>query len=111
MHCTSDGNYEPLQCDSDSRLCYCVDEKTGKLNGAVVPETQWKRLPCLTQNVTNFMRDGRYLRKCESIHAANLHIQREGKNHGSKIELQKVNCDYDGSYAPTQEAGTRYNFI
>jgi hypothetical protein len=107
LHCTSEGNYEPLQCDTDSALCYCVDEKTGKTNGGVVPQMQWKKLPCLTQNVTNFMRDGRYLRKCESQNAANLQIIQEGKMHGSRFSLQETNCDYDGSYAPVQIAGTR----
>ncbi|XP_021951945.1 uncharacterized protein LOC110848903 [Folsomia candida] len=111
MHCTPDGNFEPLQCDTDSGLCYCVHERTGKLNGAVVPEAEWEKLLCLTPNVTNFMRNGHYLRKCESNFAANVKIIKDGKLHGTEITLPEINCDYDGSFAPVKTSGTRKDCV
>lgn len=46
LHCLSNGNYEPLQCDSG--ICWCAEEKTGRIvNGTrAVPQTMWMKLPC-----------------------------------------------------------------
>lgn len=46
LHCSSNGNYENLQCDSG--VCWCANEKTGKVVAGtrVVPESMWKLLPC-----------------------------------------------------------------
>lgn len=111
LHCTSSGDYEPLQCDTDSGICYCVDEKTGRLNGAVMPQSSWTKLPCLTPNVTNFMKDGKYLRKCESQFAAIQSIIQEGHEHNEDYSLREFKCDYDGSYAPRQDSGTRRDCV
>lgn len=102
FHCSSDGNFEALQCDTDSGLCYCVDPKTGRLNGAVLPETEWKSLPCYSLNVTGNHKDGKYLRKCESEFAANRQLKIIGRQHGLDIDMQSILCDFDGSYPPTR---------
>lgn len=46
LHCTQNGNYEELQCDSG--LCWCADELTGsvQLGTTVVHESLWELLPC-----------------------------------------------------------------
>lgn len=46
FHCDSKGNFEDLQCDIDSQLCWCADHKTGDLKSAVVPEKVMTKLPC-----------------------------------------------------------------
>lgn len=101
IHCTSDGNFEPLQCDMDSGLCYCVDPLTGKLDGAILPEHQWKLLPCYSLNVTNHDPTGQYLRQCESEWAAGQRIRKETLLHGLDVyAVVDFKCDYDGSFAP-----------
>lgn len=102
LHCSSDGNYEPIQCDTDSGLCYCVDPQTGSLVGGVVPEDHWKLLPCFSVNITG---DGdstaQYLRNCESAWGIGEEIRREGLAHGVDIYAVKdYTCDYDGSFSP-----------
>lgn len=46
LHCTSNGNYEELQCDRD--ICWCADPLTGALveGTVIVPSTMWQALPC-----------------------------------------------------------------
>lgn len=46
IHCTRNGNYESLQCDSG--VCWCVEPKTGRIvNGTkAVPQALWTQLPC-----------------------------------------------------------------
>lgn len=46
LHCTQNGNFEELQCDSE--ICWCADEFTGNVqNGTIaVPESMWTMLPC-----------------------------------------------------------------
>lgn len=105
-HCTPDGNFEPLQCDSDSGLCYCVDPQTGDLDGAVVPPQNWKHLPCYSLNITNGSTDGMYLRKCESTYAATKLLEIENRLHGTKVDLRPPECDYDGSFKPVLKLGS-----
>jgi len=103
IHCTSDGNYEPLQCDTDTGLCFCVDPLTGKTTGAVVPENQWRLLPCYSVELTNFDPAGEYLRVCESEWAVARKIAIEAELHGLQVlSGRTINCDYDGSFAPLQ---------
>jgi len=111
IHCTPDGNYEPLQCDMDSGLCYCVETETGETNGAVVPENQWKTLPCY--NRTFWGDDGHYLRQCESSWAAWMKIRLEAKLHGlQEIYAGDISiCDYDGSFAAKQSKNNRDNCV
>lgn len=107
LHCTSDGNYEPLQCNYDLGICHCVDKATGRLDGSVVPLAQWEKLPCYPEflNMTKMTRlDGaKYLRHCDSEFVAGKLIENYGKDHGTKYLGKAVDCDYDGSYAPTQK--------
>ena len=101
LHCTYDGNYEELQCDSDSGLCYCVNSTTGALTGAILPESLWKDLPCY--NKTS-MGDN-YYRQCDSYWAATERINREARLHGLAVSnFQKYYCDYDGSFSKYQDA-------
>lgn len=46
VHCSDDGNFERLQCDSG--ICWCANAKTGhiELNTIAVPEFLWDLLPC-----------------------------------------------------------------
>lgn len=82
LHCSGDGNFEPLQCDTDSGLCYCVDPKSGRLNGAVVPAHEWKGLPCYSVNLTSSWDDkSQYLRRCESERVRNSNNVNVIKNH------------------------------
>lgn len=100
IHCSQDGNFEPLQCDLESGLCYCVEPETGKLTGAVLPEHKWKDLPCYSLNVTGGDPTGTYLRVCESEMVAGLQISKEAKLHGIKdvLSVADLNCDYDGAF-------------
>lgn len=44
LHCTPNGNYEPLQCDDG--LCWCAEPKTGQPTVIPVPEQDINLLPC-----------------------------------------------------------------
>lgn len=46
LHCKSNGDFEELQCDSG--LCWCADEKSGRLaeETIAVPQDLWTMLPC-----------------------------------------------------------------
>ena len=44
FHCSSNGNFEPLQCNRGS--CYCADIYTGQPTSIVVPEPLWTILTC-----------------------------------------------------------------
>lgn len=44
LHCTTSGDYEPLQCDDG--LCWCAEPRTGQPTVIPVPEEDMKRLPC-----------------------------------------------------------------
>lgn len=44
LHCSEDGNYDILQCDSG--VCWCADEITGEALGEVVPQPMMEMLPC-----------------------------------------------------------------
>ena len=92
----------------DSGICYCVNPKTGKLTGAVVPEHLWKELPCYSLNVTGGDPTGTYLRVCESEWVAGQRIRKEASLHGLSVLAGKdLVCDFDGSYGPiVNEDGT-----
>lgn len=44
LHCTTTGDYEPLQCDED--MCWCAEPKTGQPTVSPVPQDDMERLPC-----------------------------------------------------------------
>lgn len=46
LHCSSNGNYEEIQCDSG--ICWCADSRNGRvvLGTRAVPEHMWTMLPC-----------------------------------------------------------------
>ncbi len=43
-HCSSNGNFEPLQCNRG--MCYCANTQTGQPVSFVVNAPMWKTLPC-----------------------------------------------------------------
>lgn len=44
LHCSTEGNYEELQCDNG--LCWCVETTTGKPTQRAYPESMMTYLPC-----------------------------------------------------------------
>ncbi|KAG4072873.1 hypothetical protein HA402_002616 [Bradysia odoriphaga] len=95
LHCTSNGNYEPLQCDSG--ICWCAEEKTGRIvdGTRAVPQALWTRLPCY--NSTELGTE--YLRQCESIAYAQNVLREKLSKHGTvSVSIVKTQCDFDGSY-------------
>lgn len=44
LHCTANGDYEPLQCDDG--MCWCAQPKTGQPTVSPIPEEDMTRLPC-----------------------------------------------------------------
>lgn len=117
LHCTRNGNYESLQCDSG--ICWCADKKTGEIvNGTrAVPQSMWTHLSCckwfhlkdslsflilkeemyLSDNATELGTE--YLRQCESMAYAQNIVQEKLAMHGTlNVSIVKTKCDYDGSY-------------
>ncbi|EDS29715.1 conserved hypothetical protein [Culex quinquefasciatus] len=97
LHCSSNGNFEPLQCDGG--VCWCVEPKTGQplpQVPAVLP-SMWTKLPCYNST----QHGDRYLRQCESAATAQKLVQQKFTVHGhTEVALADVVCDYDGSYGP-----------
>ncbi|XP_022830146.1 thyroglobulin-like [Spodoptera litura] len=97
LHCSANGDYEQLQCDSG--MCWCVQPRNGQPIVTPVHEEDMERLPCYSAAVIG----ERYLRKCESLTAANGFIRYEQSTHGTNFLGSPVStCDYDGSYGPIQ---------
>jgi hypothetical protein len=71
------------------------------MNGAVLPEGQWKDLPCYTSDMGDT-----YLRQCESYWLAAGRIKIEANIHGLNLQsYEELDCDYDGSYKRVARAG------
>ncbi|XP_028177990.1 uncharacterized protein LOC114365583 [Ostrinia furnacalis] len=97
LHCTANGDYEPLQCDDG--VCWCAQPKTGQPTAGPVQETDMRNLPCYSSTVTG----EQYLRRCESIVHSIATVHREQSEHGTVFLGNPVTfCDYDGSYGPFQ---------
>ncbi|XP_049874767.1 uncharacterized protein LOC126372878 isoform X2 [Pectinophora gossypiella] len=97
LHCTSAGDFEPLQCDDG--LCWCAQPKTGQPTGLPVLEQDMSLLPCYSEAALG----EQYLRKCESLVFALAKIHREQTEHGTSFLGNPVTfCDYDGTYGPYQ---------
>ncbi|KAG7296222.1 hypothetical protein JYU34_021332 [Plutella xylostella] len=97
LHCTAQGDYEPLQCDDG--VCWCAEPSTGQPTVAPVAEADMTRLPCYSKTQMGES----YLRKCESVVHALAVIQREQIEHGTNFLGNPVTfCDYDGSFGPVQ---------
>lgn len=43
-HCSSNGNFEPLQCNRG--MCYCANVLSGQPISYAVSAPMWKTLPC-----------------------------------------------------------------
>lgn len=54
LHCTGNGDYEPLQCDDG--LCWCANVKTGQPTVTPVPQEDMKRLPCCKYLISRLKR-------------------------------------------------------
>ncbi|GBP86892.1 hypothetical protein EVAR_53092_1 [Eumeta japonica] len=97
LHCTPNGDYEPLQCDSG--LCWCAEPKTGHPTVVPVSEDDMRRLPCYSSALIG----EQYLRRCESTVHGLAVIHREQAEHGTNfLGSSTTFCDYDGSYGPFQ---------
>ncbi|XP_062527220.1 thyroglobulin-like [Bombyx mori] len=97
LHCTGNGDYEPLQCDDG--LCWCANVKTGQPTVTPVPQEDMKRLPCYSAGVAG----EQYLRRCESLVQSMATINQEQAEHGTKFFGNPTTfCAYDGSYGPFQ---------
>ncbi|KAL1403270.1 hypothetical protein pipiens_005746 [Culex pipiens pipiens] len=95
LHCTQNGNFEELQCDSG--VCWCADEYGGDplIGTTVVHDGLWKLLPCY--NAT--LHGDSYLRQCESAAFAQKTIQKRFATRGTiGVTFNAVRCDYDGTY-------------
>ncbi|CAO1388383.1 unnamed protein product [Diamesa hyperborea] len=95
LHCTSNGNYEQLQCDLG--ICWCAEETTGNIirNSIAVPDSLWTYLPCYD----SIIHGDQYLRRCESAAHAQRIIQKTLLNHGAINAVpNQIKCNYDGTY-------------
>ncbi|XP_012258261.2 uncharacterized protein LOC105687303 [Athalia rosae] len=102
LHCTSEGNYEELQCDSG--LCWCVEPKSGKPTQRVYPESMMTYLPCYNATLVG----SQYLRQCESKMVARARVLKKLATHGRHYaHIDAVNCEGDGSYGHYRLAGTQ----
>ncbi|XP_072947642.1 thyroglobulin-like [Epargyreus clarus] len=97
LHCATNGNYEPLQCNNG--MCWCAQPRTGQPTIAPVPEEDMNLLPCYRTTIIG----NQYLRKCESVVHAMALLHKEQSDHGTRFLGNPVTfCDYDGSYGPFQ---------
>ncbi|CAB3260379.1 unnamed protein product [Arctia plantaginis] len=97
LHCTTSGDYEPLQCDDG--LCWCAEPRTGQPTVIPVPEEDMRRLPCYSTSEIGMQ----YLRQCESLAIASTRITQEQSRHGTNFFGNPIpSCDYDGTYGPVQ---------
>ncbi|XP_058828728.1 uncharacterized protein LOC131688467 [Topomyia yanbarensis] len=95
LHCTQNGNYEELQCDSG--VCWCADEYSGDplVGATVVHSSLWKLLPCYNST----LHGDSYLRQCESTAFAQKTIQKKFAVRGTiGVTFNEVQCDYDGAF-------------
>ncbi|CAK1556130.1 unnamed protein product [Leptosia nina] len=104
LHCTANGDYEPLQCNQG--MCWCVEPKTGQPTVIPIPEEDMKLLPCYSGPAVG----EQYLRRCESIVSSLSRIYKEQSEHGTRFYGNPTTvCDYDGSYGAYQiENGIAY---
>ncbi|XP_055538018.1 uncharacterized protein LOC129725806 [Wyeomyia smithii] len=95
LHCTQNGNYEELQCDSG--VCWCADQHSGDplVGTTVVHASLWQLLPCYNST----LHGDSYLRQCESAAFAQQTIQKKFALRGTiGVTFNAVQCDYDGSF-------------
>lgn len=83
-----------------------MDPETGILTGGLVPESQWKQLPCHSKNKTTGTEDEKYLNLCDSEFTAASKMLRIAAPHGTKLVSSFFNCGYDGSFGRIQTDGT-----
>lgn len=99
LHCSENGNYEPLQCEDGE--CYCVHPATAQTYGPSLPEAAIKLLPCYNKTQIG----GQYLRRCESEFKAHAILSKLLKSKLVQPPSTTLTCDPDGSYAPIQYEG------
>ncbi|XP_055628410.1 uncharacterized protein LOC129769902 [Toxorhynchites rutilus septentrionalis] len=95
LHCTQNGNFEDLQCDSG--VCWCANRYSGNplVGTTVVQESLWTSLPCY--NVT--LHGNSYLRQCESAAFAQKKIQKMFALRGTVgVTYNEIQCEYDGAF-------------
>ncbi|XP_035205025.1 uncharacterized protein LOC118179980, partial [Stegodyphus dumicola] len=96
-HCTSDGNFDRLQCIDD--LCYCANLNTGQVESRIVKITHLDKLPCGRDTNIN----KHYLRPCEKELQRSRKLRYQFHLKGIDVkELQSIRCDPDGTYYSKQ---------
>lgn len=101
-HCSSNGNFEPLQCNRG--MCYCANVLSGQPISYAVSAPMWKTLPCYNETTMGF----NYLKTCDSQSNALALIKKEMNYHGGNpITLAAPQCDPDGSYYAKQCDGNQ----
>lgn len=91
LHCQTNGNFEPLQCDQER--CWCVDPQDGHVVSRVVHRDLWKYLSCYDNT-------HQYLRRCESRQYGKAQARHIMKLHGlTWSQIDDFQCDLDGSFA------------
>ena len=94
LHCESNGNYDPLQCN-ESR-CWCVDPQLGHVRSRAVHKDLAKYLSCFNPNTFG----QQYLRRCQSRQTGRKKSSKMLAMHGlSWLQDSDFECDYDGSFA------------
>ncbi|XP_071523097.1 uncharacterized protein [Panulirus ornatus] len=96
LHCTENGNYEPLQCEDG--WCYCMDPDTATPYGNRLPEKAVHFLPCYNKTLMG----EQYLRRCESEYHGRMEINDLMAFKGVQGPSTLLNCDPDGSYGSRQ---------
>ncbi|XP_068243525.1 uncharacterized protein [Palaemon carinicauda] len=102
LHCTENGNYEPLQCEDG--WCYCIDPITTETYGPNLPESAMALLPCYKKEEIG----EQYLRRCESEFHAFAVLSDLLKEKGVQAPSSNLHCDPDGSYGPIQYIDKMY---
>ena len=94
IHCTSNGNFENLQCDQGR--CWCVDSRIGHVISRVVHKDLVQYLSCYSTDTFG----EQYRRRCESRRYGKSKAIEIMRHHGlSWNQDDPYACDYDGSFA------------
>ncbi|XP_062904848.1 nidogen-2 isoform X5 [Mobula hypostoma] len=94
--CDDEGNFRPMQCQSSSGHCWCVDE-----NGQEVAGT--RTAPGSAQPRCGLPASERPKSACEQQRER---LQAEGSQHGLLVGLYIPQCDDEGNFRPMQCHGS-----
>lgn len=96
-HCSLSGSFDTMQCINN--LCYCSDENTGEVKSDLVRMDFLQVLPCYDSK----KHTEKYLKDCETELQRSKGLALQFKKKGvAVIGIDKVKCDPDGTFSPTQ---------